>query len=61
MNKVRVIKNNGSLMLADKNGLPLEFQTGLKIVNDTGDRGKVRVVVEFMFDTDEFKIEEINK
>lgn len=61
MNKVRVIKKNGFLMLADKNGVPLDFQTKLRIINDTGERGKVRVVVEFMFDTDEFEIEEINK
>lgn len=60
MNKVRVIKKDRYLMLADKNGVPLEPQTKLKIKNDADCSGFTRVVVEFIFDTETFKIEEID-
>lgn len=60
MNKVKVIKENGYLMLADKNGVPLSTQTKLKIKNDAGSSGITRVVVEFIFDTETFQIEETN-
>lgn len=59
MNKVRVIKKNGYLMLSDKNGIPLKTQTKMKIKNDADCSGLTRVVVEFIFDTETFQIEEI--
>jgi len=59
MNKVRVIKKDRYLMLADKNGVPLATQTKLKIKNDAGSCGITRVVVEFIFDTETFQIEEV--
>lgn len=59
MNKVKVIKKNRYLMLADKDGVPLEPQTKLKIKNDADCSGFTRVVVEFIFDTETFQIEEI--
>lgn len=59
MNKVKVIKKNRYLMLADKDGVPLSAQTKLKIKNDADCSGFTRVVVEFIFDTETFQIEEI--
>lgn len=60
MNKVRVIKKDRYLMLSDKNGVPLDTQTKMKIKSFSGDKGKTRVVVEFIFDTETFQIEEID-